>query len=153
MPLKYLIPVAIFLAGAAVFGYAMTDSGIPQSLVAWITDWKLEALGFLIAVNILLIFLGMFLEVISALLITLPIFLPLVTLMGIDPIHFAIIIIVNMEIAAVTPPIGLNLFTLSAIGRVSVSEVFKGTAPFLVLAFIMLALITYVPEISLFLVR
>lgn len=145
--------ILLVLAGAAVFGYAMTDSGIPQSLVTWITDWKLEALSFLIAVNILLIFLGMFLEVISALLITLPIFLPLVTLMGIDPIHFAIIIIVNMEIAAVTPPIGLNLFTLSAIGGVSVSEVFKGAAPFLVLAFIMLALITYVPEISLFAVR
>ena len=93
----------------------------------------------------------MFLEVISAMLITLPIFLPLIALLDINPIHFAIIIIINMEIAAVTPPIGLNLFTLSVIGKVSVSEVFRGTAPFLVLAFFMLALITYVPEISLFL--
>ena len=145
--------ILIVLAGAAVFGYAMTDSGIPQALVSWISDQKLAAGAFLLAVNILLIFLGMFLEVISALLITLPIFLPLVQLLGIDPIHFAIIIIVNMEIAAVTPPIGLNLFTLSAIGNVSVSEVFKGTAPFLVLAFIMLGLITYVPALSLVLVR
>jgi len=144
--------ILVVLAGAAVFGYAMTDSGIPQSLVGWITDQKLTALGFLLAANVLLIFLGMFLEVISALLITLPIFLPLIALMDIDPIHFAIIIIINMEIAAVTPPIGLNLFTLSAIGKVSVGEVFRGTAPFLVLAFFMLALITYVPEISLVLV-
>lgn len=144
--------ILVVLAGAAVFGYAMTDSGIPQSLVGWITDHKLTALGFLLAANVLLIFLGMFLEVISALLITLPIFLPLIALMDIDPIHFAIIIIINMEIAAVTPPIGLNLFTLSAIGKVSVGEVFRGTAPFLVLAFFMLALITYVPEISLVLV-
>lgn len=141
--------ILLVLAGAAVFGYAMTDSGIPQALVTWITDQKLAAASFLLAVNILLILLGMFLEVISALLITLPIFLPLIGLMGIDPIHFAIIMIVNMEIAAVTPPIGLNLFTLSAIGNVSVSEVFKGAAPFLVLAFFMLALITYVPAISL----
>jgi C4-dicarboxylate transporter DctM subunit len=82
-------------------------------------------------------------------LITLPILFPIVLHLGIDPIHFAIIIIVNMEIAAVTPPIGLNLFTLSAIGRVSVMEVFRGVAPFLVIAVIMLALITYVPGMSL----
>ena len=144
--------ILLVLAGAAVFGYAMTDSGIPQSLVSWISEQKLAAAGFLLAANILLIFLGMFLEVISALLITLPIFLPLIALMDIDPIHFAIVIIINMEIAAVTPPIGLNLFTLSAIGNVTVSEVFRGTVPFLVLAFFMLGLITYVPEISLVLV-
>ena len=139
-------------SAAILLVLAMTDSGIPQSLVGWITEQKLAAMGFLLAANILLICLGMFLEVISALLITLPIFLPLIALMDIDPIHFAIIIIINMEIAAVTPPIGLNLFTLSAIGKVTVGEVFRGTAPFLVIAFFMLGLITYVPEISLVLV-
>ena len=145
--------ILLVLAGAAVFGYAMTDSGIPQTLVKWIADHKLSVSVFLIFVNVLLIFLGMFLEVISALLITLPIFLPLIKLLGIDPIHFAIIMIINMEIAAVTPPIGLNLFTLSAIGRVSVSEVFRGAAPFLVLAFFMLGLITFVPYLSLVLIK
>jgi len=145
--------ILLVLAGAAVFGYAMTDSGIPQTLVKWIADHKLSVSVFLIFVNVLLIFLGMFLEVISALLITLPIFLPLIKLLGIDPIHFAIIMIINMEIAAVTPPIGLNLFTLSAIGRVSVSEVFRGAAPFLVLAFFMLGLITFVPFLSLVLIE
>jgi len=141
--------ILIVLAGAAVFGYAMTDSGIPQVLVAWISERQLAAAGFLLLVNLLLIFLGMFLEVISAMLITLPIFLPLIKILGIDPIHFAIVMIINMEIAAVTPPIGLNLFTLSAIGNVSVAEVFRGAAPFLVIALFVLALITYVPAISL----
>ena len=145
--------ILVVLAGAAVFGYAMTDSGIPQWLVKLISDQQLTAISFLVLVNVLLIFLGMFLEVISALLITLPIFLPLIKILGIDPIHFAIIMIVNMEIAAVTPPIGLNLFTLSAIGKVSVAEVFRGAAPFLVIAFFVLAMITYVPEISLVLVN
>lgn len=145
--------ILLVLSGAAVFGYAMTDSGIPQTLVNWIAEHKLTAAVFLIFVNILLLFLGMFLEVISALLITLPIFLPLIKLLGIDPIHFAIIMIINMEIAAVTPPIGLNLFTLSAIGQVSVSEVFRGAAPFLVLALFMLGLITFVPALSLVLIR
>ena len=131
----------------------MTDSGIPQTIVKWITEHKLSVIVFLISVNILLLFLGMFLEVISALLITLPIFLPLINMLGIDPIHFAIIMIINMEIAAVTPPIGLNLFTLSAIGKVSVSEVFRGAAPFLVLAFLMLGLITFIPYLSLVLIK
>ena len=145
--------ILLVLAGAAVFGYAMTDSGIPQTIVKWITEHKLSVIVFLISVNILLLFLGMFLEVISALLITLPIFLPLINMLGIDPIHFAIIMIINMEIAAVTPPIGLNLFTLSAIGKVSVSEVFRGAAPFLVLAFLMLGLITFIPYLSLVLIK
>ena len=145
--------ILLVLAGAAVFGYAMTDSGIPQTIVKWITEHKLSVILFLISVNILLLFLGMFLEVISALLITLPIFLPLINMLGIDPIHFAIIMIINMEIAAVTPPIGLNLFTLSAIGKVSVSEVFWGAAPFLVLAFLMLGLITFIPYLSLVLIK
>ena len=145
--------ILLVLAGAAVFGYAMTDSGIPQTIVKWITEHKLSVILFLICVNILLLFLGMFLEVISALLITLPIFLPLINMLGIDPIHFAIIMIINMEIAAVTPPIGLNLFTLSAIGKVSVSEVFRGAAPFLLLAFLMLGLITFIPYLSLVLIK
>lgn len=144
--------ILLVLAGAGVFGYAMTDSGVPQSLVNWINGLGLSPIVFLLLVNLLLIFLGMFLEVISALLITLPIFLPLLAAMNIDPIHFAIIMVINMEIAAVTPPIGLNLFTLSAIGRVSVGEVFKGTVPFLMIAIFMLILVTYVPEISLWLV-
>jgi C4-dicarboxylate transporter, DctM subunit len=137
------------LAGAAVFAYALTESGIPQLLVKWVKELNLDAITFLIFINIMMIFLGMFLEVISAMLITLPILFPIILHLGIDPIHFAIIIIVNMEIAAVTPPIGLNLFTLSAIGKVSVMEVFRGVAPFLVIALIMLALITYVPGMSL----
>jgi C4-dicarboxylate transporter DctM subunit len=82
-------------------------------------------------------------------LITIPILFPIILHLGIDPIHFAIIIIINMEIAAVTPPIGLNLFTLSVIGRIPVMEVFRGVIPFLGIALIMLALITYVPGISL----
>lgn len=137
------------LAGAAVFAYALTESGIPQLLVKWVKELDLSPITFLIFINILLIFLGMFLEVISAMLITIPILFPIILHLGIDPIHFAIIIIINMEIAAVTPPIGLNIFTLSVIGRIPVMEVFRGVVPFLGIALIMLALITYVPGISL----
>lgn len=141
--------ILLVLAGAGVFSYSLTESGIPRLLVDWVKGLGLPPLGFLVIVNLLLLFLGMFLEVISAMLITIPILFPIVLFLDIDPIHFAIIIIINMEIAAVTPPIGLNLFTLSAIGRVPISEVFRGVVPFLGIALGMLALITYVPGLSL----
>lgn len=145
--------ILMVLAGAGVFAYSLTESGIPHALVEWVKSLDLSPLGFLIIVNLLLIFLGTFLEVISAMLITLPILFPIVLLLDISPIHFAIIMIINMEIAAVTPPIGLNLFTLSAIGRVSITEVFMGVLPFLGIALAMLALITYVPALSLVFAR
>ncbi len=145
--------ILMVLAGAAVFAYALTESGIPRLMVEWVKSLDLSALAFLVIVNLLLLFLGMFLEVISAMLITIPILFPIVLHLDINPIHFAIIIIVNMEIAAVTPPIGLNLFTLSAIGRVPVIEVFRGVVPFLGIALAMLVLITYVPSLSLVFAR
>ncbi|MGE3932988.1 MAG: TRAP transporter large permease [Rhodospirillaceae bacterium] len=145
--------ILFVLAGAAVFSYALTASGIPQLVVDWIRALDLSAIEFLLVVNVVLLVLGMFLEVISAMLITIPIFFPIIQHLGIDPIHFAIIMIVNMEIAAVTPPIGLNLFTLSAIARVPVGEVFRGTAPFIGIALVMLALVTYVPGLSLVFAR
>lgn len=145
--------ILFVLAGAAVFSYALTASGIPQLVVDWIRALDLSAIEFLIVVNVVLLVLGMFLEVISVMLITIPIFYPIIQHLGIDPIHFAIIMVVNMEIAAVTPPIGLNLFTLSAIARVPVGEVFRGTAPFIGIALVMLALVTYVPGLSLVFAR
>lgn len=145
--------ILFVIAGAAVLAYSMTASGIPDATVRWIKGLALDPIEFLIIVNLILLLLGMFFEVISIMLITLPIFFPIVQSLGIDPIHFAIIVIVNMEIAAVTPPIGLNLFTLSAISKLPVGEVFRGTAPFLLVSFGMLALVTYVPWLSLVLVR
>lgn len=145
--------ILFVLAGAAVFSYALTSSGIPQVIVDWVRALDLTPLQFLVIVNLILLVLGMFVEVISVMLITVPILFPILLHLGINPIHFAIILVVNMEIAAVTPPIGLNLFTLSAIARVPVGEVFRGTAPFLVLALGMLVLVTYWPPLSLALSR
>jgi C4-dicarboxylate transporter DctM subunit len=141
--------ILLVLSGAAVFAYSLTQSGIPHTIVEWVKSLDLAPIAFLLIVNLMLIFLGMFLEVISALLITIPILFPIVIHLDINPIHFAIIMIINMEIAAVTPPIGLNLFTLSAIAKLPVIEVFRGVVPFLFIALAMLALITYVPSLSL----
>jgi C4-dicarboxylate transporter DctM subunit len=95
--------------------------------------------------------LGMFLDAVAVLLIVTPIVLPLLGPLGIDPIHFAIILIVNMEIAFLTPPIGLNLFVLSSIARAPVTEAMKGVLPFIGVMVGFLILVTYVPEISLWL--
>ncbi len=98
-----------------------------------------------------MIVLGMFLEVASILLITLPILLPILTPLNIDPVHFAIALTINMEIAMLTPPVGLNLYVLSGISGAPISEAIRGALPFIVLLLIMLMLITYVPWISLWL--
>jgi C4-dicarboxylate transporter DctM subunit len=95
----------------------------------------------------------MFLEVASILLITLPILLPLVRVMGIDPIHFGILMTVNMELALETPPVGLNLFVISGVAKAPLWETIRGTFPFTCLGFIQLAIVTYWPDFCLFLPR
>lgn len=141
--------ILFVIAGAAVFGYALTDSGAPRAIASWIIDLKLSAVEFLLLVNVILILLGMVLEVISVMLITLPIIMPIVRDLGINPIHFAVVMVVNMEIAVITPPVGLNLFAISAISKLDVWTVFRSVIPFLFIILAALALLTYVPAISL----
>jgi C4-dicarboxylate transporter DctM subunit len=100
-------------------------------------------------VNILLYFVGDFMEPSSAILILAPLFLPIVLKLGIDPIHFGIIMTVNMEIGMITPPVGLNLFVASGISGLSLWDVFRGAAPFMIIMLLGLLIITYVPVISL----
>jgi len=140
--------VIIIVAGALVFGHWITESGIPARLVEFVVDLNLKAWQFLIFINILMLFLGMFLEVISVILITLPLVLPLLTALGISPIHYAIVVTINMELALLTPPVGLNLYVLSSISRAPIGEVIRGTWPFILLMVGLLVLITYVPIIS-----
>jgi C4-dicarboxylate transporter DctM subunit len=116
-----------------------------------ITDLKLSPYTFLFLINIILLIMGMFLEVASIMLITLPIMLPVVHLLGIDPIHFGIVVVVNMELALETPPVGLNLYVISGVAKAPLWEVIKGTFPFTCLGLIQLAVITYWPAFSLFL--
>jgi C4-dicarboxylate transporter, DctM subunit len=95
----------------------------------------------------------MFLEVFSVLLIAMPVIVPLLKPLGIDPVHFGIVVTINMELALLTPPVGMNLFVLSTITRAPLAEVIRGTTPFIILMLFLLILITYVPAISLWLPR
>ena len=145
--------IMIIIATALAFGHWITESGIPASLVQFIRDNGFTAWQFLLAINVMLIVLGMFLEVASILLITMPILIPVLKPLGIDPVHFAIVVTVNMELALITAPVGLNLYVLATVSKTPLSVVIKGVNPFLVLLLGLLLLITYVPAVSLWLPR
>jgi len=149
--MKAASAVTFIVMFALLFAHWITGSGVPTALVRLSTDWGLEPWQFLIALNLIMFILGMFLDAVAVLLIVTPIVLPMLEPLGIDPVHFAIILIVNMEIAFLTPPIGLNLFVLSSIARAPVTEAMKGVVPFIVVMVGFLILVTYVPEISLWL--
>lgn len=143
--------IMIIITTAVVFGHWITEEGIPAKLVEFAARMDLSAITFLIFVNILLLFLGTFLEIVSIMLITLPILIPVLNHLGIDLIHFGIIMTVNMEVACITPPVGLNLFVLSGAARVPLHEVVRGAFPFVILGLIEILIITYLPQIVLFL--
>jgi C4-dicarboxylate transporter, DctM subunit len=143
--------IMFIISTAIVFGNWLTEAALPAKLVRFATDMQLSKVGFLLAINLILVVLGCFLEVVSILLITLPIILPLATALHINLIHFGIMIILNMEIALITPPVGLNLYVISGIAKAPLSEVIKGVFPYIVITVLQLALITYWPPYTLFL--
>jgi len=142
--------ILLIMAGTSVFGYIVTINQVPLHVAQAVQSWGPSLIVFLICVNLLLLALGCFLEIISVILITVPILLPLIKGFGIDPIQFGLIIVINMELAVITPPIGMNLFVISAISKVPVLRVFQGTLPFAAIIGAMLLLVTYSPEVALF---
>lgn len=143
--------IIVIVMSALGFGHWLTSTGAPQQLVDWVLSFNLERWQFLLLINLFFLILGTFLEVIAIMLITLPIILPLLGPMGVDPVHFAALMVINMELALLTPPIGLNIFVLSSITKTSVSETTRGVLPFMGLLLILLMLVTFIPELSLWL--
>lgn len=145
--------IMFIIATAMVFGTWLTEARIPFHMVELVKTYDLPWWGFLMVVNFMLIILGMFLEVVSIMLITLPILVPMIHALGIDPVHFAIVMTVNMELALITPPVGLNLYVLSNVAKAPLSETVRGVIPFMTLSMLQLLLITYWPDLSLWLPR
>ncbi len=143
--------IMLIIATALAFGHWMTSSGIPAQLVKFTLDNHFSTWEFLLAINVLLLVLGCFLEVTATLLLVLPILAPALGPLGVDPVHFSIVFTHNMEIGLVHPPVGLNLYVLSTISTAPVGEVIRGILPFLILLLIVLAIITYVPWLTLWL--
>jgi len=148
---KVSLMLLFIIANAMLFAHVLTTERIPHIIAETIIGWGLPAWGFLIVVNILLLAAGNFMEPSAILLIMAPILFPIATQLGIDPIHLGIIMVVNMEIGMLTPPVGLNLFVTAGITGRSMMWVIKAALPWLGLLLGFLILITYVPQISLFL--
>jgi C4-dicarboxylate transporter DctM subunit len=143
--------IMLIIATALVFGHWMTGSGIPAQLVKFVAGQGLSTWEFLLAMNVMLLVIGCFLEVVSTLLLVMPILAPALIPLHVDPVHFGIIFTHNMEVGLVHPPVGLNLYVLSTISDAPIGEVIRGIFPFLILLLIVLALITYWPALTLWL--
>lgn len=143
--------IFLIIAAASLFGLYLTNEQVPQEVGAWIAESDMNKWTFFLIVNILFFIMGTFLEAVSIILITLPILLPIIHHLGIDPIHFAIVMTVNMELAMITPPVGLNLFVVGGIAKEKLEVVVRGVIPFIILFIFVLALYVIFPQLSLWL--
>jgi C4-dicarboxylate transporter, DctM subunit len=139
------------ITNAILFSFLLTSENIPQQIAQWIVDQGLTPWMFLLFVNVLLFFAGDFMEPSSIILILAPIFLPVAIKLGIDPIHLGIIMVINMELGMITPPVGLNLYVASGLARMGLTEVTLAAAPWILVVTAVLLLVTYVPQIALWL--
>ncbi|MCP5417225.1 MAG: TRAP transporter large permease subunit [Chromatiaceae bacterium] len=148
---KVTTMLMFIIANAFLFAHVLTTERIPQLIAETIINWGLEPWTFLIVVNILLLIAGNFMEPSAILLIMAPILFPIAMELGIDPIHLGIIMVVNMEIGMITPPVGLNLFVTAGVTGMPLTAVIRAALPWLMILLVFLLIITYIPVISTFL--
>lgn len=146
---KLTIMLMFIIANAMLFAHVLTTEQIPQTITAWVVDLGLQPWQFLLVVNIVLLIAGAFMEPSAIILILAPILFPIAMQLGIDPIHLGIIMVVNMEIGLITPPVGLNLFVTSAVTGMPLTAVIRAALPWLMLLISFLMVITYIPAVSL----
>ena len=145
---KTIIMLMFIIVNALLFAHVLTAERIPQAITGLMVDAGFTWFTFLIAVNLLLLLGGQFMEPSGLLLIVAPVVFPIAMELGVDPIHLGIIMVVNMEIGMITPPIGLNLFVTSGITGMSLIQVVRAAAPFVAVLLVFLVLVTYVPILS-----
>ena len=136
------------ITNAVLFSFLMTSENIPQAMASWIMDKGFGMISFLLVVNILLLLAGNVMEPSSIVLIMAPILFPVAMKLGIDPVHFGIIMVVNMEVGMCHPPVGLNLYVASGITKMGITELTVAVLPWLMTMVAFLLLITYIPEVS-----
>ena len=145
--------VLIIVAAAGVFSQLLTISGAPQSMVGTIRDMDLPPWMALLAINVFLLFVGCLLDPASAILVLTPLLAPIAVAVGVDLVHFGIIMTVNLAVGMFTPPFGLNIFVTQALFKAPLTSIYPGLAPFIAINIVALLIVTYVPELSLFLTR
>jgi len=147
------IAIGMLIAGALVFNYVVTAENIPQTLRVFLADYNMSPLQFLLLVNAILLLLGALLEGTAILLIIVPVFIPTATALGIDPVHFWVVAVVNIMIGLVTPPYGLLIFVMQSITRAPLRAIFRDLIPFIATLLAALAIITLFPDLVLWLPR
>jgi C4-dicarboxylate transporter, DctM subunit len=147
------ISIGMLIAGALVFNYVITIENIPKTLAAMMKAYELSPLAFLLFANLVLLALGCFLEGTTVLLVIVPVLVPAAQALGIDPVHFGVVAVVNIMIGLVTPPYGLLLFMMTRIAGIPLKDLVREVMPFLGVMVGALALITFVPDLVLFLPR
>lgn len=143
--------VLVIIANAGLFGWILTSDGVPQAVAAWFSEISSSPITFLLIINLLLFIVGMFFDSGAAILILAPILVPVATAYGIDPIHFGIVMIVNLAMGMITPPFGVNLFMVSEVANISMERLLKYTSLFVLIMIMNILLLSYVPQISIWL--
>lgn len=147
------VGILLILAAARAFAWVLIIEGVPQYLADVIISWNLSPFVFLLAVNVLLLLFGLFMDPLPGVMILVPILAPISFQLGIDPIHFAMIVILNLTIGLITPPVGQLLYVVSAVVKIRVSEISREMTPFMIAYLVILGLITFFPAISTWLPR
>lgn len=145
--------IGILIAGSLAFNYVITRENVPETLSHFLLQFHLSPVGFLIAINLLILVLGCFIEGGAILLIVIPIFIPTAMSLGIDPIHFGVIVVMNSMLGLITPPYGLLLFVVANITGEPMGRIVRDLMPFLLALIVALAVITFVPDFVLFVPR
>ena len=147
---RFSAQILIIVACAGVFSWMITVNQIPAQLVQWITSADLATWQLLMVINLLLLLIGCALDPLSAILLLSPLLVPITAAAGIDPIHFGMILTLNLAIGLFTPPFGINIFVMQSIFHTPLTTIYRGITPFLILYFIALLAVTYIPGISQF---
>ncbi len=140
--------VGLLIGAAAPFAFILMAEHIPQTLIGWLSTWTDQPIVLLVLVNVLLLLFGMVLDIGAALLILTPLLMPLAAIIGIDPVHFAVIIVVNLMLGGLTPPIGMLAFVTATITGTPVHSIFRALWPFLLVLLVALLLIIFIPAIA-----
>lgn len=142
--------VMMIIAAAALFSFLLSRSGVPTMLTEWAAVTFSDKYTFLLAINVMLFIIGMFVETASAILVLAPILTPIAIFYGVDPTHFGLIVVTNLALGMITPPLGVNLFAACAVAKISVDKILPSLIQFVVVIWFCLMAITYIPSITLF---
>jgi tripartite ATP-independent transporter DctM subunit len=143
--------VLFIVASASIFAWVLTTTQMTEAIAQWVLSISSNPLVFLLLANLFLLFVGCFMETIAAITILVPVFMPIIAKLGIDPVHFGLIMVLNLMIGLLTPPVGMVLYILARVANISFERTTRACAPFLIPLLITLVIVTYVPQVSLWL--